>query len=408
MSTALSSKVIFLHKSSSLSSKTTSPFSRHRSRSSFHVNKLFKAIDWLVQKQKSTVFIKLKSLQKKVFQSHNKRNINQLIQCLQKRIFPKKLWVFYKLKSHKDSYSAFSTLFSHISSPRIRLISYDQEFKYFRAPDLRVKSLSRVFFILGKVIQTNVLKSFWEIYSVSRTKQVRPVRLIKRKLDLKGFTKISVLFTKRKHIAFDLMKKLKTKYSGFFSYLVSRDSIRGMRILNRIFDRNKEFCTITSFRTIKGLKRRILPKASFMKLIGVLIGLKKRRSFGFIKGFAKEKKNLQKFMLLCYYLKKVVVKFKGDAWYKIRRFVKVKSAAVSRGVMLIHKVSLKKIAASFVNIRRFSKELVTFKRRNASVNRTSNKIFMLPTIFLEGDPSYHNYEDFTFSATNKRRTLFKF
>ena len=204
------------------------------------------------------------------------------------------------------------------------------------------------------------------------------------------------------------MKKLKTKVSGFFSYLVSKDSIRGMRILNRIFDRNKEFYTITCFRTIKGLKRRILPKASLMRLFGVLIGLKKRRCFGFIRGFAQEKKNSQKFMLLCYYLKKIVVGFKGDAWFKIKRYVKFKSAAVSRGVMLIYKVSLKKIAASFVNIRRFSKELVTFKRRNGSINRGSYKLFMLPTTFLEGDPSYHNYEDFTFSATNKRRTLFKF
>jgi hypothetical protein len=407
MSTVFTSRVTYFQKYRKVNSELPSPFKNPRLTFSFQLSKFVKDLHWLFQKQKSTVFIKLKSLSQKRRKTFDRKTVNQLIQWLQKRIFPKKLWVFYKLKNFKDSYSGFSTLFSHISSPRARCVSFDQDFKVFRLPDNKVKSLSRLFFVLSKLTQMKVLKSFWEIYLCQRVKKVRPVRLVKKKIDLKGVKTLEKILLKVKKHAFEAVKKTRSSFSGFFSYLVRKESLTGMKILKKVFERNQEFCLITSFKSLKVLKKKIsLFNVKIFESRFALI--QKRKAFNSIQKLATLKSRIQKALLLSYFIKKLVTKNKGAAYLKIKTFARFKSQAISKGSQKLSKVTAKRLAPSFLQIRRFTKELAPFKAKHRSISRASNKIFMLPTIFLEGDPSYQHSEDFSFSASNKRRTLFKF
>lgn len=458
----------FFVKSIRTVNKSPSVGCRSRLSYSSQLQKFVKNLDWLFQKRKSTVFISLKNLITVQLSYSDIKKVQQLILSLQKKTFTNKLWGFYRLKNFKDCYSGGSTLFSHISSPRVRTISTERDnLKSSRFTENKLSVFYKLMLVLNKPVQMTMLKTFWMIYLYRKPakksgffsyqanksgnlstaggmngsinynmseisvkpriengerksqneiycKAERSRRALWMGNDVKtskwkrGGETFKRIMDKRKLWAFDGIKKTSRRTKGFLQYLVSKESVCGVKTLENIFKYKKQAYLKYSINCIRSLKRRIVSSKSVYQLQGALHNILKKKAFKSIFTYGAVKKVLQKVNLLTYYLKLFSQKSKQFGFFKIKAYIKYKNFVLKKFTETLHKVNLLSKAVIFLQIRRFSKELMPYCSKVNPIPRVGSKLTTLPTIFLEGDPSYNEPEEFSFSTTNKRRTLFKF
>ena len=196
--------------------------------------------------------------------------------------------------------------------------------------------------------------------------------------------------------------------SGFFQYLVSKDSINGMKVLAKILDKNRKICLGHATKCMRSLKKRIISSKNIRKLENTLSKIIKKKTLKSIYTYGFIKRVLQKVNLLTYYLIKVTKKSQAFGFFKIKSYIKYKNFALTKFTEALQRVFLLNKANTFLILRRFSNELMPNKSNTRVIQRVDSKLTTLPTIFLQGDPSYKEFEEFSFSTTNKRQTLFKF
>ena len=341
------------------------------------------------------------------------KSIQEFSLLIQKKIFTKKLWAYYKLKHYEGTYSPFSyypTRQTSISSYKsLQRVSFRSDSLF----NNQVAGTSKIVSAINRIIQKLKLKSFWKLYLSA---DPREVIILSNNIDIL-VNSISRLQQRKylilKRFAIDNLKITYLIKNRFLSYITTPDSKkRAMSVYITLVNR-KQSLILYSFRCISETHLIVQRHQALKALLVIFKCIQSRfkiEAYKIIKNQSILMKKVKDFNILyerIHFIIKIKLTF---AFYQVKSFSGRNEIIISRFMQLLNKKHLVTTRFAYNCIKLYVKE---YTKRNRSINlenkRIPPKLITLPTIFLSGDPGGGiSRKEYYKNLTSKSRSSFIF
>lgn len=339
------------------------------------------------------------------------KSIQEFSLLIQKKVFTKKLWAYYKLKNFKENsmifgfYQSTRTSISSSSFINMQRVSVRSDTLY----NNQVAGTSKIVSAVKRVFQKNMMKAFWGLYLTEKNKEFENHgKNIEKIVSCLGKLDAKENFLLKKHALNNFKINFLIK-SKFLSYIISNDSKKGARIICNTLSRKIQIKFAKIFKIIQNHKLSSRKHSAFTKILLFINDIQyrfKQESYKLIKSVAKQKKSIETIALFVNCVDLTVKTRLTFSFYQVKYFKGKKNAKFERFFEIVSKKCMLQILLSFGCLRRYWK-MPGIRNTSEVFNRPLSKLITLPTIFLSGDPGGGiSKEEYTRSFTSKGHATF--
>jgi hypothetical protein len=346
----------------------------------------------LVSKKFSTFLFKLKALKPKSLPFDTIKSLQQMCLLLQKKLFTNKLWGYYRLKSlncPSDSIVNLSSIFSpNIDSHYSPTKSFYSDYSIC-VYDPYFSGAGKIYKSLNRVIQKKILKNFWIVYFFDwEDKKLRVSTQASRFVGVinKILNKYNI------HLKSDVIRLIKHKFPSkkqFLSYIIAPVSEKAAKIIINFINHKEKLLLSFSFKTLSKplyTKKKAPGINKFFSFSEFKLRSLKKESFLIIKNYSKyfyKDKKISFFVHQLYFLIKIRLTY---GFYQIKCCSEGKMYWINSIIQFFFKKYKSSMSFGLESIKKRAKDSKYWKKTERKTRKPSNKLILLPTIFLKGDP----------------------
>ena len=340
------------------------------------------------------------------------KSIQEFSLLIQKKIFMKKLWAYYKLKHFEGNCS----LFSYYTTRPTSISSYKSlqksTFQTDSALTTQVSGTLKLGSPTNRITHKLQFNQFVKSYPLS---DPREMIFLSNSLNtlVKSLSKFQEkIYFILKQFALNNLKIVKMRKKRFLSYRASLDCKRKARSIYNVMAKRKQSLILYSFRCIyeaqlvaqrhQGLKSLILLFKHILKRFMI----ESYRMIKYKSLHMKKVKNCKIMSERMHLLGKIKLTF---AFYHVKSYAKKKGLIINRFLQCLQKKQLLAIRFAYQCINVYCRKYKNIEWAKLENKNNTPRIITLPTIFLHGDPeSGISRKDYYRNLTSKTRLSFIF